>query len=72
MTDQENVSDATLEEERAEATSAHSSGPGPTSEEDEAAERGRQATEQDARSVADHYTEMTEIGAKVRGEGEIE
>jgi hypothetical protein len=72
MTDQQGVSDATLEEERADATHDYTSGRGPTSEESEAAERGCQATKQDAKSVADHYAEMTEIGANVRGEGAVD
>ena len=42
----------------------------PTTDEARAAERA--ATEVDVDQVAEHYEEMTERGAKVRGEGQIE
>ena len=42
----------------------------PTPEEEAAAERAR--PDVDVESVADNYEHMTELGAKVRGEGQIE
>lgn len=42
----------------------------PTAEEERAAERA--AADVDLDEVAEHYEEMAEIGADVRGEGEIE
>jgi hypothetical protein len=42
----------------------------PTPDEERAAERG--AEDVDLDSVSEHYEEMTETGANVRGEGEIE
>ena len=42
----------------------------PTADEEEAAERG--AAEIDRDEVAEHYEEMAELGANVKGEGEIE
>jgi hypothetical protein len=44
----------------------------PTSKEDAAAERERgESDADDRRDVAEHYEEMTELGAQVKGEGEI-
>lgn len=42
----------------------------PTPDEERAAERAADRVDVDA--VAEHYEEMTELGANVRGEGEIE
>lgn len=42
----------------------------PTAEEERAAERA--ASDVDLERVAEHYEDMTNIGAHVRGEGEVE
>ena len=56
----------TREEERREAKDAADAGREPTPEEEEAAD----SNEPDE-DVAEHYEEMTERGAKQRGEGRV-
>ncbi|HWE68487.1 MAG TPA: hypothetical protein VG298_17740 [Acidimicrobiales bacterium] len=63
---------ATRDTEREDARQAHIADRAPTAEEEVAAERGRSSFGADRESVAEHYDEMTEIGAKVKGEGEVE
>jgi hypothetical protein len=50
-------------------------GPGadrmPTPDEERSAEAAAEALTEEMPSVAEHYEEMTEIGANVKGEGEI-
>ena len=56
----------TREEERREAKDAADAGREPTPEEEEAADSNEPDEE-----VAEHYEEMTERGAKQRGEGRV-
>jgi hypothetical protein len=58
------------EADRSESRSAHTSDRPPTSEEAAAAERNG-ADEDDRKDVAQHEEEMMEIGANIKGEGEI-
>jgi hypothetical protein len=63
--------DSTREAERSEAGKSHTADRPPTSEEDAAAERELAESDTDGREdVAEHYEEMTELGAQVKGEGE--
>ncbi len=55
--------------QRADEFTEPSAGPEPTSDEERAAERS--ADEVDLDAVDEHYQEMNEKGANVRGEGEI-
>jgi hypothetical protein len=66
------TSEKTKDAERKVAQRDHVAGRGPSAEEDAAAARGREATSEDAGDVAEHYEEMTDIGAHVKGEGEID
>jgi len=43
-----------------------------TPDEEAAAERGDEEVDADAEDVAAHYEEMTDLGAHVKGEGEID
>jgi hypothetical protein len=65
-------SEATLETERADAAQAHSADRPPTSEEEAAAERALEDLGGDRKEVAEHFQEMSDIGAHVKGEGAIE
>lgn len=56
--------------QRADEFTEPSAGPEPTPEEERAAERS--APDVDLEQVDEHYTEMNEKGANVRGEGQIE
>jgi hypothetical protein len=64
--------DATRDEERAEAERAHVADRAPTTTEEEAAERGRKEFESDQPEVDERIKEMNEIGADVKGEGQID
>lgn len=65
--------EATLAEERAEATRAHTADRPATDEESAAADAEAAAADQREReSVAQHEQEMQEIGANVKGEGAID
>ena len=67
MTDEHtDVSDATREAEREEAAAAHAADRAPTAEEE--ADAGEHAVDPDVR---EHYEEMIERGAEVKGEGEV-
>jgi hypothetical protein len=72
MNEPTSISQGTADEERVEAKKAHDADRGPTAEEAEAADRSRQSMEAEAPDVADHSSEMTKVGAKVKGEGAIE
>jgi hypothetical protein len=63
---------ATQEEERREGRSAHGADRAATDEETEAAERSRDRFAGDAADVAAHEKSMSERGANVKGEGEID
>jgi hypothetical protein len=64
--------DATRNEERSEAESSHTADRPPTSSEEAAADRGRERFEADEEEVRKRYEEMNEIGADVKGEGQID
>ncbi len=65
--------EATLAEERVEATRAHSADRAATDEESAAADAEAAAADQREReSVARHEQEMMETGARVKGEGAID
>jgi hypothetical protein len=63
--------EGTIEAERAESRRQHVADRPPTSAEEaeEGARAGSDASER--KSVAEHYEEMAELGAHVKGEGEI-
>ncbi len=61
------VQDATKAEEEREAQASHTADRPPTAEEEAAAERNQLDPE-----VAAHEREMGEIGAEVKGEGQID
>jgi hypothetical protein len=66
------LDDSTREAERSEAGKSHTADRPPTSEEDASADRERAESDADDREdVAEHFEEMTELGAEVKGEGEI-
>lgn len=72
MEDNLELDDSPRKAERSEAGTSHTADRPPTSEEDAAAERERGESDRDDRKdVAEHYEEMTELGAQVKGEGEI-
>lgn len=60
----------TVEAERAEARRQHVADRPPTPEEDAEAEEAL-ADDTERKKVAEHYEEMAELGADVKGEGEI-
>ena len=63
--DTENLDEATIAAEEAEARSGHGADRAPTPEEEAAA-----PTEADP-GVAEHFTEMEDIGTHLKGEGRI-
>ena len=71
MADNTEPDDKTREAELAEAGKSHTADRPPTSEEEAAAERKRAELDADREDVAEHYEEMTDLGAHVKGEGEI-
>ena len=71
MADNTEPDDKTREAELAEAGKSHTADRPPTSEEEAAAERKRAELDADREDVAEHYEEMTELGAHAKGEGEI-
>jgi hypothetical protein len=65
--------DATLDEELVEASSKHDSDRPPTEDEErEAALAKEKISADEARDVAEHYEEMTRLGANDKGEGRID
>jgi hypothetical protein len=65
--------EATRESEHAEATHSHTADRSPTSAEEAAAERSLDSLDgKDREAAAEHYEEMTDIGAHVKGEGGID
>ena len=60
----------TRDAERREAATPHEADRGPTEAEEELAEDG-ELTDEKKNAVADHYKEMSQIGAEVEGEGQI-
>ena len=71
MTTDGEVTDETTDAERREAHVPPGNGPTPTPEEEAAAERGRESTSANRDDVAEHYEEMIDLGANVKGEGEV-
>ena len=63
--------ESTVEAERIDAEHAHSADRDATPEEEAAAERGMEEASGDPEQVAEHYEEMSDIGAHVKGEGEV-
>jgi hypothetical protein len=57
--------------ERVDATAPHMADRAATPDEAAAAERGVEEVDADPEDVAAHYEEMSDIGANVKGEGEI-
>jgi hypothetical protein len=72
--DEETTPDkATIEAEQAEATHSHTADRAPTSAEEAAADRSLDSLDSDEReAAAEHYEEMTDIGAHVKGEGNVD
>ena len=64
--------EATVEAERVEAGEAHVADRPPTAEEESAADRSAEELKDDRAEAAAHYKEMGDIGAHVKGEGEID
>jgi hypothetical protein len=71
MTEESKLTEATKDAERDEAQQAHVADRAATADEEAAAERGKNASGADADDVGEHFEEMTDIGAHVKGEGEI-
>lgn len=72
MDDERTVpSQATEEAERVEGRSTHGDASRPVPEDEAAADKTRQQFKDDEEQVAEHYREMVEKGAHVKGEGEI-
>lgn len=63
------VSDATRAAEAEEASAPHQADREPSEEEEESASEA--AASVDLEEVGEHYQEMTELGANIRGEGQI-
>ena len=59
----------TVKADEEEAASAHDADRAPT--EQEAADAEKAAADVDTKSVGEHFEEMDEIGANVKGEGQI-
>ena len=72
MADTTNPDDATREAERAEAKAEHTADRPPSGDEEAAADRARETFAEDREKVEEHYEEMSDIGAHVKGEGAIE
>jgi len=72
MGDKTEISEATQDEEGAEARKSHDADRPASAEEEAAAERGAGVSGSDTDEVAAHEKEMGEIGANVKGEGEVD
>jgi hypothetical protein len=64
--------EGTLEAEREDATQAHAADRPPTDDESAAAEKSASTFAGDSKDVAAHEKEMSDIGANIKGEGEID
>lgn len=71
MTTESEPNESTKEAEQVDAAHSHSADRPPTAEEADAAERGAASLDADMNAVAEHAEEMAELGADVKGEGEI-
>jgi hypothetical protein len=73
MEDRTEPDNSTRSVEKEEAGRAHGADRPPSQSEEKAAERALdESSEEERRSVAEHYEEMSEIGAEAKGEGRIE
>lgn len=73
MEDRTEPDNTTRSVEEEEAGRAHEADRPPTESEERDAERYLQESDEEERkSVAEHYEEMTEIGAEAKGEGRVE
>jgi len=72
MDDESEVDDATREAEGVDAGHSHAADRLPTAEEASAADRALEGLAEDREEVAEHYEEMSDIGAHVKGEGSID
>jgi hypothetical protein len=70
MPSDDEVTEATKAADEAESRAKHEADRPATKDELAAAERS-QAVSEDQKEVAKHFEEMTDIGAHVKGEGEI-
>jgi len=71
MTEETEPDASTREAEDVDAQQPHSADRAPTAEEAAAAERGLKEAGGDLDDVAKHEKEMSDLGAHVKGEGEI-
>jgi hypothetical protein len=62
----------TREAEREDAARAHNADRPPSPDEEAAAERGANEVDANPEEVAEHYEEMADLGAHVKGEGQID
>jgi hypothetical protein len=72
MENETSPSEATRAAERADAGEPAAADRAPTSEEEAEAERSRATFADDAEKVAEHYQDMNDVGANVKGEGSVE
>ena len=72
MDNEAEPTEATLEAEGVDATQAHTADRPPTPDEEAAAEESEKEYAADKDTVAEHYEEMSDIGAHVKGEGAID
>ncbi len=70
-TDPDRTDPRTAEADRADAQRRPGADRPPTPEEERLAERAERDLAPDMPEVAQHYEEMTRIGAEVKGEGEV-
>jgi hypothetical protein len=65
--------EATLAAEEAEATHSHTADRAPTKAEEAAADRALDSLDsKDREGAAEHFEEMTDIGAHLKGEGSVD
>jgi hypothetical protein len=72
MSESTDPTETTRAAERVDASQPHMADRAATPEEEAAAERGREEVDADPEDVAAHEKEMSDIGAHVKGEGEID
>jgi hypothetical protein len=71
MDERTEPNEATVEAEHAEETHDHTADREPTRSEEAAAETGVVESDEERARVAEHYEEMTDLGAHAQGEGRI-
>jgi hypothetical protein len=72
VADDAEPTEATREAGQVDGARSHSADRPPTGEEEAAAEESRRKFGADEEAVAEHYEEMSDIGAHVKGEGRID